>query len=147
MWFAGTRSSRISCHRTYPTMQSFRDVRISGGFSSMASIAQPCYWNGRNCLMGSFMIWTAQLILLGWSKQEEWDGRGMWHVWKNADVCTRFRMESREKETAWKIIRIRITLKWIFQKSVEECKLSWYGSEKRQVAGFCEQGNSPSDFK
>jgi len=49
-WFAGTRSNRICCHRTYPTMQSSRDVIISGGFSSMANIAQPCHWNGRNCV-------------------------------------------------------------------------------------------------
>jgi len=49
------------------------------------------------------MICTAQRILLRWSKQEGWYGRGMWHVWKNADVRTRYRMESWEKEATWKI--------------------------------------------
>jgi len=30
----------------------------------------------------------------------------------------------------------RITLKWIFPKTVEGCKLSWFKSGKGQVAGW-----------
>jgi hypothetical protein len=32
---------------------------------------------GENCIMRSFVIFTVHQILLGWSNQTEWDGRGM----------------------------------------------------------------------
>jgi len=30
---------------------------------------------------GELMACTPHQILFGWSKQEEWDGRGTWHLW------------------------------------------------------------------
>ena len=37
--------------------------------------------SGENYIMSSLMIWTPHSILFGWSCQEEWDGRGMRHLW------------------------------------------------------------------
>jgi len=41
---------------------------------------------GRDCIMSGFMMWTAHRMLFEWSKQEEWDGRGMWHGWRRGEV-------------------------------------------------------------
>lgn len=32
-------------------------------------------------IMGRFIICTPRQILWGWSCQEKWDGRGIWHAW------------------------------------------------------------------
>jgi len=36
------------------------------------------------------MICTAHQILFGWSNREEWDGRGVCHIWGRGEVCTGF---------------------------------------------------------
>ena len=35
-------------------------------------------------------VCSPQQILLGWSTLEEWDGRGIWHVWGREEVNTGF---------------------------------------------------------
>jgi hypothetical protein len=58
---------------------------------------------GENCVIRSCMVCTLSPVLLGWSKQGRWDGRGMWRAWgrwgeqitfwlgglKGVDHCTR----------------------------------------------------------
>ena len=43
---------------------------------------------GGDSIMRSFII--RNKILFSWWNQEEWDGRGMWHVWGRSEVHTGF---------------------------------------------------------
>ena len=45
---------------------------------------------GGNYIMRTLMICTSNPILFGWSNREEWDGRGMLHVWGWGEVPTGF---------------------------------------------------------
>jgi hypothetical protein len=45
---------------------------------------------GGNCVMRSCMVYTLRPVLLGWSKQGGWDGRGMWRAWGRLGVHTTF---------------------------------------------------------
>ena len=43
--------------------------------------------NGVNCIVRSFMICTVHPMWLGWSVQEGWDERGMWHECWRREMC------------------------------------------------------------
>ena len=59
-------------------------------------------------------------ILRGWQNRDEWDGRGMWHVWMKGEACTRFWWGNQDVDG-------RIILRWIFRKweGIVETGWSW----------------------
>ena len=46
--------------------------------------------SGEDYIMRSLMIYTAHRIFFGWSIQDDWEGRGMYHVWGRGEVYTGF---------------------------------------------------------
>ena len=49
-------------------------------------------------------------------KSRRMNGRGMWHVWRKGEVCTRFRLGNLRERYHWedKDVDGRIILRWIF---------------------------------
>jgi hypothetical protein len=90
--------------------------------------------------MRSLKICTAHQVLFGRSNREEWDGRGMWHVWGRGEVYT--------------------GLWWGNLRPLERTGLSWEDNIKMNIReegcggmdwidlaqdrGWCECGNEPS---
>ena len=50
--------------------------------------------------------------------REEWDGRGMWHVWRKGEVCTRFWWGNLRERDHWgdQDIDGRLILRWLLMK-------------------------------
>ena len=73
----------------------------------------------------------------------------MWHVWETGEVQTGFWWgDLRERDNLEDLgLERRIILKWIFKIWDGEACIDWSGSEKGQVARFCEWGNEPSGSK
>ena len=65
-----------------------------------------------------FMTCTPHRVLFGWSNQEEWDGRVMWHLWGRWEVPTGFWWENPRERDHFEGTGVdgRIILKWIFKK-------------------------------
>jgi hypothetical protein len=95
----------------------------------------------------SFMLCTPQQILAGWSNQEEWDGRGMWHAWGTGEVRIECWWQSLAERLHLDNLGVdgRIILEWIVQ-IIESggWGLDWSGWERGQVVGCCEYCNEPS---
>jgi hypothetical protein len=87
----------------------------------------------------SFIMYTLNRILWGWSNQGGWDGWGMWHAQEVSELRTKLWLETLEVQMeGW---HIRIDLKTY---RVGNCGLGSFGSELGSVAGYCGYGNEPS---
>jgi hypothetical protein len=75
------------------------------------------YGTGGNYTVTSCMICSAPQVLPRWSDQEEWDGLGVWLIWRRRTVHAGSRwgnlMERKHLEDIG--IKGRIMLKWILQ--------------------------------
>jgi hypothetical protein len=75
---------------------------------------------GVDNIAGNFMICTLQNIglLFGWSSHEEWDGRGMWHVWGTGELLIGILSGEQMQRYHFEDVGIgsRIILKLIFKK-------------------------------
>ena len=71
-------------------------------------------------MMSSFMIRTPHQIFLGRSNQEEWDGRGMWHVWGIGEMPAGFWWGNVMEGDYLKNLGLdgKIILKWMFNNEV-----------------------------
>jgi len=92
------------------------------------------------------MICTSCPILFGWSNREEWDGRGMYHVWGRGEAYTGFWWGKPRKRDHLEDPSVdgRIILTWIFRSGMWGHGLDRCGSGYGQMAGTCEWGNEPS---
>ena len=52
--------------------------------------------------MSSFIFYTPHQILLRRSTEEEWNGRGVWHVWGKDRYVQGFGGETCGEKTTWK---------------------------------------------
>jgi hypothetical protein len=70
---------------------------------------------GENYIMRRLMICTLQQILFGRSNREEWNGRGMYHIW--GEVHAGFWWGNLEEIDHLQDIGIdgRLILRWIFR--------------------------------
>ena len=91
------------------------------------------------------MYFTPHQILFGWSNQEEWDGQGRQHVWRErrgTHMALLGKPEGRDHLDD-PGVEGNIMLKLIYNKWDEANGLDWSGSGYGQMPGFCECDNEP----
>jgi hypothetical protein len=99
-WFVRTECSTFCVLKMQ--IRVLNSVQISG---HVKHFYRDKMWFGSKinsfCLSNSQMVCTPHPILCGWWNREEWDGRGMWYVWRKGEKCTRCWWGNRRERDHW----------------------------------------------
>ena len=112
-------SNFLSIHlkiKIYRTIILCLRIRFWGKYFGLRRTRQE--WSRENYIMRSLIICTPHPIFFGWSNREEWNGRGMQHLWGRGEVYIGIWWgNSWERDHLEDpCIDGRIILSWIFKK-------------------------------
>jgi hypothetical protein len=121
--FLSNETWPLEGNAVYETQLSLSKLQASFTYSNITEIylsLRGTRWQGsaKDYITRNLMICTPHQMLFVWSNQEEWDGRGMWHVWRTGEEHKVFRWEGMREGDHLEDFGVdgKIKLKWVVNK-------------------------------